>query len=145
VREWNFTGLTAIAKITVLWCVTPCHLVGKYQWFVTFSLFYSEMVATAITETSVPTCIFKITRRRNPQEVKDTLRTSYEGQCACHIHLQSTAQTAEMAGPCNERSMNSKCVQNVAENLKDRQLLEDLSVDGRIILKWILNEWARMV
>jgi hypothetical protein len=36
--------------------------------------------------------------------------------------------------------MNNKCVQNVAENLKDRKLLEYLSVDGRIILKWILNE-----
>jgi hypothetical protein len=31
------------------------------------------------------------------------------------------------------------------ENLKDREHLQDLSTDGRIILKWILKKWDESV
>jgi hypothetical protein len=33
----------------------------------------------------------------------------------------------------------------LVDNLKGRDHLEDLAVDGRIILKWILNKWGRRV
>jgi hypothetical protein len=43
-----------------------------------------------------------------------------------------------MGGVCTKYGKDEKCIQNFGEkNLKVRDHLEDLGIDGRIILEWI--------
>jgi hypothetical protein len=40
---------------------------------------------------------------------------------------------------------DEKRIQNLSENLKGRDNLGDLGLDGTIILKWILKKWGARV
>jgi len=47
-----------------------------------------------------------------------------------------------MGGPCNTYRGEVRCIQGCGgEKLKDRDHLEGLGVDGRIILRWIYRKW----
>jgi hypothetical protein len=43
-------------------------------------------------------------------------------------------------GQAAHKGGDKKCIQNLSENLKGRYHLGDLGIDGRIILKGILND-----
>jgi hypothetical protein len=44
-----------------------------------------------------------------------------------------------MGGACGTYWGKGRCVQGFVGNLRERSHLKDLGIDGRIILKWILN------
>jgi hypothetical protein len=53
----------------------------------------------------------------------------------------------EMDRACTMHRIDEKCIQNfLSGNMRKRHSLEDLGVDGRIILKWILKaiEWEHV-
>ena len=45
-----------------------------------------------------------------------------------------------MSGACNMHERNENCTQSLSENMKRRNYLGDLALDGRILLKLILNK-----
>jgi hypothetical protein len=45
-----------------------------------------------------------------------------------------------MDGTCNTHRGNEKCIQNLSENLKGRDDLENLGADRSIILKWVIKK-----
>jgi hypothetical protein len=44
-----------------------------------------------------------------------------------------------MSGARSTHGRHEKCIEFHSENLKIRDYLDKLSLDGRIILKWVLN------
>jgi hypothetical protein len=46
----------------------------------------------------------------------------------------------EGGGAYSMHGRDEKCVQNSGWNLKGRDHAEDLSIDGRIILEWIIGK-----
>jgi hypothetical protein len=45
-----------------------------------------------------------------------------------------------MGKSCDMHGRNEKVIQNLSENLKGRNHSEDLGIDVRIILEWILGK-----
>jgi hypothetical protein len=48
----------------------------------------------------------------------------------------------KMGGSCSMNDRDEKRIIVLLENLKRRDHSEDLGVDGRIILEWILRKWG---
>jgi hypothetical protein len=51
-----------------------------------------------------------------------------------------------VGGACSTYGRNEKCVEIFfSENVKGKNIFEDLSVDERIILKWVLKKYGGIV
>ena len=51
-----------------------------------------------------------------------------------------------MGGVCGTYGGEEKCAQSFGgQNLKERDRLEDLGIDGRIILNYVLRRWEESV
>jgi len=55
-----------------------------------------------------------------------------------------------MGGKCDTQGISEKCIQFCFESLKERYLLEDLRINGMLILNWILKEivgrmWSKIM
>jgi len=46
-----------------------------------------------------------------------------------------------MGVACNMRGRDEKCIQNLHRKTRRKENVEDLGVDGNIILEWILGKW----
>jgi hypothetical protein len=56
-------------------------------------------------------------------------------------YLGDQIKKYEMCGACGLYGRNEKCIQGFsAGNLKERDHLKGLGIDGRIILKWVLKK-----
>ena len=44
-----------------------------------------------------------------------------------------------MDGACSTNTRQECCIQGFGGDLRDRDHLEDLDIDGRMLLKWILK------
>ena len=41
----------------------------------------------------------------------------------------------------NVANFGESCLQDLVKDVKERDYFEELSIDGRIILKWVLKKW----
>jgi hypothetical protein len=47
-----------------------------------------------------------------------------------------------MGGACSTHGPDERCIQNFSRKTEGKGHSEDLGVDGRIILEWILEKWG---
>jgi hypothetical protein len=57
------------------------------------------------------------------------------------IYLKMQSKKNEMGRACGTYGSQEECTGFCWRDLRERDYLEDLGIDGRIILKWILKKW----
>jgi len=48
----------------------------------------------------------------------------------------------DLDGACGMYGRKERCIQGFSGEMRERNQLEDLGIDGRIILKWMLRKWG---
>jgi hypothetical protein len=104
-----------------------------------------------VLENRVLRKVFGPTLEEGKQSLRKLCSEELQELCSSpNILMAKKLRRKEMDGKYGTQGISEKCIQFCLEGLKERDFLEDLRVDGMLILNWILKEivgrmWTEIV